>query len=426
LAGRHAPPDRREEYDAVTDVSLTCLSWLNLFVADMQTGFGPFVSVRLTIAGWDPGRIGAVLSVATIAAILTQVPAGMLVDRIADKRRVAAAGILGSMFALLVIATQPGFLPVLGAEVVQGAAGPTLTLSIAAITLALTSHEALGERLGRNVRFGAIGAALGAVLLGLVGSSISPGAVFIAAMLFGSLGLLVLTRIRAPAPALLPQAAPAAPPPQRTGVLLRDRRLLAFIACVAAFHLASAAQLPLAATGAARQADELADLVTGAALTVPQILVAAVSPWVGRMANRRGRRFVLLVGFSALPARALLFALSPAPVLVVLVQALDGVSGAVFGVLLPLVIADITRKSGHFNFALGIASVAIGLGAAASNALGGAVADFAGLRAAFLTLAGIGVGATALVWLVMPETMHLAADQSPPHVANAPLTPDPA
>jgi MFS family permease len=164
--------------------------------------------------------------------------------------------------------------------------------------------------------------------------------------------------------------------------------------------------------------------VTGAALTVPQLLVAALSPWVGRMANQRGRRFVLLIGYAAVPARGILFALSPTPEMVVAAQALDGVSGAVFGVLLPLVVADITKKGGRFNFALGTVGVACAVGAAISNVAAGAVANLLGLPAAFLALAALGAGATALVWLIMPETSN---PQPPTPLLHATtLKPDPA
>ncbi len=393
----------------MADAGLASLGWLNLLVANMQTGFGPFISVRLTVAGWDPGEIGAVLSAGTIAAIGAQVPVGLLVDGIGNKRLVAACAILGTMLALLLLAAHPGFVPVVLAEVMQGFAGAALMLAIAAITLALTPREILGERLGSNVRFAAIGAASGAILLGLIGSRFSPGAVFIAAAACGAPALWALARIgQLPTP---PAPAPGGSPRLRQQTkrrLLRDRRLLAFIACAAAFQLSNAAQLPLAATQAAHRADGWADFVTGAALTVPQLMVAALSPWVGRMAGLRGRRFMLLAGYTALPARALLFALSNTPQMVVAAQVLDGVSAAVFGVLLPLVVADITHTGGRFNFALGVVGVACALGAAASNTLAGAIADAAGLPAAFLVLAALGAGALGLVWLIMPETAHLS------------------
>ena len=58
------------------------LDWLNFFVANFQTGFGPFISVYLTSVGWTQGAIGAALSTGTIASMASQVPAGALVDAV--------------------------------------------------------------------------------------------------------------------------------------------------------------------------------------------------------------------------------------------------------------------------------------------------------------------------------------------------------
>jgi isocitrate lyase len=44
--------------------SLRGLDWFVFFVADVQTGFGPFVSVYLTAQRWTQVDIGLVLSAA--------------------------------------------------------------------------------------------------------------------------------------------------------------------------------------------------------------------------------------------------------------------------------------------------------------------------------------------------------------------------
>jgi predicted MFS family arabinose efflux permease len=92
------------------------------------------------------------------------------------------------------------------------------------------------------------------------------------------------------------------------------------------------------------------------------------------------------------------------PYLLVAVQLLDGICAAVFGVLVPLTIADITRGSGRFNLAQGIVGTGIGIGASLSTTLGGWMSDRLGSSSAFLGLAGIGALGLLLVWLLMPET----------------------
>ena len=113
---------------------------------------------------------------------------------------------------------------------------------------------------------------------------------------------------------------------------------------------------------------------------------------------------MLLLGFSALPLRGLLFALTDDPVLIVLVQALDGVSSAVFGVMLPLIGADVSRRTGRFNLALGILGLAMGLGATLSTTLGGYTAEVSE-RIAFGALAGAGGVSLLLVALLVRETV---------------------
>ena len=104
---------------------------------------------------------------------------------------------------------------------------------------------------------------------------------------------------------------------------LPDRPLVAFAACIAGFHLANAAMLPLVASEVTRAAGSHANLVIAACIVVPQVIVALASPLVGRGAEAWGRRPVLLLGFLALPLRGALLAL-----------------GGVYGAALILALAD--------------------------------------------------------------------------------------
>jgi MFS family permease len=154
-----------------------------------------------------------------------------------------------------------------------------------------------------------------------------------------------------------------------------------------------------------------ASLVIGACIVGPQIIVACLSPAVGRAAERFGRRRVLAAGMLALPVRALLLAalassgaMRGAPLIVV--QLLDGVSGAAFGVLLPLISSDIAQAGGRFNLCMGVLGLAIGGAAALSTTVGGVLADDS-LGVAFAGLAAAGTLGVALA-LTMPETKAAA------------------
>jgi MFS family permease len=185
--------------------------------------------------------------------------------------------------------------------------------------------------------------------------------------------------------------------------VLGDRRLLIFAACVLLFTFANAAMLPLAAGAITRSAGAEASLLIAACIVLPQAIVALISPRIGRWAQERGRRPVLLLGFAFLPLRGALLAATGDPLAVVAIQTLDGIAAACFGVMLPLVTTDIAARSGHLNLALGFVGFAVGVGATISTTVGGLVADAAGEPAAFLTLAAAGAAALLRVGLAMPE-----------------------
>jgi len=150
-------------------------------------------------------------------------------------------------------------------------------------------------------------------------------------------------------------------------------------------------------------------VLIAACIIVPQAIVALVSPSVGSLAQQWGRRPLLLLGFAALAVRGLLFATVHDPYLLVVIQAFDGITAAVFSVMVPLIVADIAFGSGHFNLAQGIIGTATGIGASLSTVLAGYVSDQFGSNVAFSGLAGVAAVGLVMIWLVMPETRRKAA-----------------
>ena len=92
------------------------------------------------------------------------------------------------------------------------------------------------------------------------------------------------------------------------------------------------------------------------------------------------------------------------PAVLIAAQLLDGLSEATLGVLVPLVIADTTRGTGHFNFAQGVVGVAVGLGASFGTTIAGFIADMFGDAVVFLFLGSVGAFGLLLVLALMPET----------------------
>jgi MFS family permease len=105
-----------------------------------------------------------------------------------------------------------------------------------------------------------------------------------------------------------------------------------------------------------------------------------------------------------LPIRALVFAWTTNPFILIAAQLLDGVSGTVLGVLTALIVADLTAGTGRFNLAQGFVGTMSGVGASLSTTLSGLVAGSLGRAAGFLGIAAVALAAMLLLSLLMPET----------------------
>jgi MFS family permease len=379
------------------------LDLVNFFVADVQTGFGPFVAVYLTTHKWTQVEIGFALTVGTVTSLISQLPAGALVDAMRNKRMAASGALICVIIAALLLAMLPNPFPVLVAQMLHGFASCIITPAIAAISLHIAGHAALGERLGRNARYASIGNGMAAAVMGATGAYFSSQFVFLLTAALCVPALLALWSVGTGGYARSQTTSRVL---DRAGLkrLVTDRRLMIFGLCVMLFHLSNAAMLPLAGAMVTMRAGNYANLIIAACIVVPQLVVAALSPWIGRAAERFGRRRLMLLGWGALPLRGLLLAVLPGAWPLVLGQAVSGVSAAAFGVLLPLLAADLTLGSAHFNLCMGMLGLAVYVGAAISTTLSGGIADAAGMQSAFFALTGIGIIAFVTVWLSMPET----------------------
>jgi MFS family permease len=393
--------------------SLRALDWLNFFLAALLAGFGPFVAVYLTERGWAPADVGFVLTAGGLAGLLTQVPAGELIDMAKSKRAIVGAGIGAVAVGLLILGLRPDFPSVFVAAVIQGLAGSVIGPGIAAISLGLVAQDGFAERLGRNQRFASLGGLTAAAIMGLIGYLISTQAIFFASAVLLLPVLLALISIRATdihygrscgAPDCNDKDGPRA----SRVVLFKDHRLFVFAACVLLFQLANASILPLLGERLAHAEGQRSSLVVSALILVPQIVVAALAPWVGRVADSWGRRPLLLLGLGVVPIRSMLFAWTADPTLSVAIQVLDGLSGATLGVLTPLVIADLAKGTGRFNLAQGIVATLSAVGASLSTSMSGLVVNRFGDMAGFLSVTAIGLIAVAILFVFMPETKPFA------------------
>jgi MFS family permease len=382
------------------------LDWFNLFVANIQTGFGPFIAVYLSSQSWTQTSIGLALSIGTVSSMASQVPAGALVDLLPNKTRVAAFSVVVFTISALMFAIHPIPLFVYLAEILHGISSCTLGPAIAAMSLVIAGRFGMGLRLGRNARYAAVGNGVGAALMGACGQYVSERAVFYltAALTLPALfTLLPLRRFAVAGADLRPH--PRSPGEGRAQFfrVLADRRLLIFCACAMLFTFANAPMLMLI-SGTLTAKGSNPSLLIAACIVLPQIIVALASPAVGRFAENYGRRIVLMIGFAMLPLRGLLFAFTANPPFLVALQVFDGIAAACFGIMVPLVVSDVAARSGHFNLSLGAVGFGIGIGSTLSTPAAGWLSDHFGTRLAFFGLSGVGAAALLLVSFAMPET----------------------
>jgi MFS family permease len=396
--------------------SLRALDRLNFFLAALQSGFGPFVAIHLADRGWEPANIGFVLTAAGVAGLLTQVPAGELLDLVQSKRALvgAASGLVA--LAALILGLWPNFSAVLAASIIQGLTGGILGLGVAAITMGLVEHKAVAERFGRNQRFASMGGLAAAGIMGVIGYFHSTEDIFFASAAFEVPVLLTLAAIRAGdihygRSCGAPDHHLKHPPRVSRADLFKDRRVLVFASSLFLFQLANASLLPLAGETLAQVEGRDSSLILSALIVFPQILVALLAPWAGRTANSWGRRPLLLLGLGVVPIRSLVFATTTDPAVLVAVQALDGITGATLGVLTSLVIADVTSGSGRFNLAQGVIGTLSGIGASLSTSISGFAVEKFGHTAGFLGVATVALTAVAILWAFMPETKPPQAPQ---------------
>jgi MFS family permease len=401
-------PDAAES--SPSRASLNGLDGINFFNAAMLAGFGPYVAVYLAEQKWTQENIGFVLTASGLAGLLALVPGGELLDAVRSKRALVALGASMVAATALVIGIWPSLPLVFTALVLHGTTGAFLGPAIAAISLGVVGHFALSEQLGRNQRFASAGSLIATGLMGLIGYLLSYQAMFLIAASLVLPLLLALAAIR-PADIDFVRSCGAAPPdaatqPARTThrSLWKSPGILTFAASLFVFQLANAAMLPVVGAALVYDGESRSSLIVAALIILPQIVVALLAPWVGRQARSWGRRPLLLIGFGTLPIRALLFAFFEDPLFLVGFQLLDGISGAIIGVLTALVTADITHGSGRFNLAQGIIGTASGIGAALSTAVFGLIAANFGRTTTFLSMAAVALLGASIMWLLMPET----------------------
>ncbi|WP_041798964.1 MFS transporter [Rhodopseudomonas palustris] len=408
------------------------LDALNFFLADVRDGLGPYLAIYLlAVQNWNEASIGLVMAIAAIAGIVAQTPAGALIDRSTAKRGLLIAAATVVTLASVLLPLLHSFEAVAATQALAGAAGAIFAPAVAAMTLGIVGPRAFARRTGRNEAFNHAGNAVAATLAGVSAYYFGPVVVFwlMSAMAVAS----IVATLSIPAKAiddqvargLAPISGPNAGEPARHDqpsgfkVLFTCRPLLIFAAATVLFHFANAAMLPLVGQKLTLVNRELGTTLMSVCIVAAQIVMVPVAMLVGHKADVWGRKPIFAVALGVLALRGALYPLSDNPFWLVGVQMLDGVGAGIFGALFPLVVADLTRGTGHFNISQGAIATATGIGGALSTAVAGLIVVTAGYSAAFLTLAAVAALGLVLFVVLMPETRQTAL----PPIGLAPTMP---
>jgi MFS family permease len=395
------------------------LDALNFFLADVRDGLGPYLAIYLlTEQKWDQARIGVVMSVAAVAGIVAQTPAGALIDRSNAKRALMVAAAMIVTAACLVLPLLHRFELVAATQALAACAGAIFPPAVAAVTLGIVGPRAFARRIGRNEAFNHAGNASAAAIAGATAYVWGPIVVFwlLAAMAITS----IVATLSIPAGAIDDHVARGldgqadrdagdGDKPSGFQVLLTCRPLLIFAGATVLFHFSNAAMLPLVGQKLALVNRDIGTTLMSVCIIAAQLVMVPVAMLVGRKADQWGRKPIFSVALAVLALRGALYPLSDNPYWLVSVQLLDGVGAGIFGALFPLVVADLTRGTGHFNVSQGAIATATGLGGALSAATAGFIVVRAGYSVAFLFLAAVAAAGLAMFVALMPETGPRAA-----------------
>ncbi|MDB5511763.1 MAG: transporter [Enterovirga sp.] len=397
--------------------ALLGLDALNFTLADVRDGLGPYLAIYLIAVrgpdqGWNEATTGVVMTIAGIAGLVAQTPAGALIDRTGHKRAVVIAAAVAVTLSCLVLPWISNFYLVTATQSLAGVAGAIFPPALAAITLGIVGPAAFSKRIGRNEGFNHAGNAVAAAIAGSTAYLFGPIVVFwlMAALAILSVGAALLVPAREIDDDLArgldcEDAREPCEQPSGWAMLAENRPLLLFAVLCATFHLANAAMLTSVGQLLTHiSGKEHATSLVAICIVAAQCVMEPIAVFVGRKADTIGRKPIFLAAFAVLAARGVLYTLSDHPFYLMAVQCLDGVGAGIYGALFPVVVADLTRGSGRFNVAQGAVATAQGIGASLSASLAGFVIVSHGYGAAFLTLAGIAAAGFALFLFAMPET----------------------
>jgi len=384
----------------------------NFFAGDVAGGIGPYLAIYLlAIQHWSPSQIGIALALGSITTVIAQAPAGGIIDAVKWKRFLligCAYTIAASTLSIILFRSD---IVIYAAQIAIGLASAFLGPLLAALTLGLVGRDMFTKQTSANQAWNHAGNMFAASVAALVALTISALGVFwlVAMMAMGMIVCVLMIRESD----IDHEVARGGEEADDTGEkepasfrkLFEDRRLMIFALSIVLFHFANASMLPLVSQKLSLHSDARHGIAfTSACVISAQLIMIGMALFCGWKADTWGRKPLLLIAFAVLPIRGALFAVSDDAYFTVAVQALDGVANGIFAMVFLLVVADLTKGTGRFNFAQGTLATIVGIGASASNLVAETVVGATSYTFAFLMLAGIAALGLVIYALFMEET----------------------
>lgn len=380
----------------------THLAIINVFVGDIQGGLGPFLATWLAEAAqWGPKEIGLVTTVVGLATLVINGPAGALVDRSRYPRLLVAGACFAILVGTLALLPSRGFWPVLAALSVAAVGGVLVVPAIAGLTLGIVGKQAFPNQQGHNQAWNHVGILSAAVLIGFGVPYVGIGVAFWVLSIMAVAAIAAVWALPGDAwnrrRALGWQEESEEEEYGSIRTVLGHRGLLMMAATLCLFNLGNGSMISLMGQRMVAE-DRDATTWTAVYVIVAQLTMIPVALWAGSLADRRGRRQLLLLACAVLPVRAVLTAFVSDPYWLIAAEILDGIGSAVIGVAVPVIVADLTWGSGRTQTALGTVNGIQGVGGALSGLVGGYLAAWLGWKGAFLCLAVPAALAFVLAW----------------------------
>lgn len=380
----------------------------------------PYLPLYLGEKGLSDRAIGILSTLAALSG-LAQFPIGLWSDRIGWRKPflVVALSLIAVSTVLLRGAegiVWLGFLVILFAE--NGVGRAVVESLSGAEAAALAPKGGVGAALGALRFWKPIGIVLAALLGSWMSERYGVGAILVPLAVVQCLAvaaalLIHETPARDGSASHDPAAQGLTPSPDApsagSGWLPRDVGLWSFVAAMVLYHAANAPGGVYLGLFIKRDL-QAPDRMLAYAFVVSMVAWMIVVWPAGWLADRWGRKPLLVAGWAIMSVRLGLLTVIDSPWAAVANQTLDGLGNGLFAVIAAAWVTDRLadpRRSGEAQVIVGSCLV---LGSALGPAVSALMVDSLGYRGLFAALAGVGAAATVIVATLVPETLSRHAE----------------